>query len=69
MNAYNEKLAIQWEKEKERKGKSSFSGFSSPSVMPIPLSELETSSFDYVIMPVPLSELETSSFDCAITTG
>ena len=39
------------DKKDERKAKSSssFSGFSSPSVMPILLSELEPSSFDFTV--------------------
>ena len=47
VSAYHKKLAVQWQKKKESKAKSSsvsFSGFS-PSAMPVPLSEFST-SFD-----------------------
>ena len=53
-SAYHEKLAIQHVKKEERKEvKSSFSfpfsGFSSPSVIPIPISNITFDSFDIVI--------------------
>ena len=52
VSASHEKLAIQKEKKEERKAKyssSSFSGFISPSVMPIPSSSITSDSFDNAV--------------------